>query len=289
MGVRDLADAPHPHPRLRRDLPTRGRFASASPPTLSTLFTVWRAGETRGSPRQKKGLCPPLSIPLPVKRVILPSGERNEGFSALDARQREIRTLRYELLGIVAVLWKMAGLGFTLVIPRSIHRAVTRLLRPAEAATRRLILVLAHALDITLPPPRIATTTRKASRPAAWRPFALADPARGWPNAGQRAFKGIGAPKGGEIHAGRLADRLDALCHALDDLDAQARRMARWQALRRRARARGAFVSLRPLRPGLPVDLRGRAGRRLAGHPLKDLLATAHDCAGALPAVPDTS
>jgi hypothetical protein len=207
----------------------------------------------------------------------------------VDAQQRQIGTLRHELLGILVALWKMAGLGGGLTIPRSLHRAVARLLRPAEAATRRLILVLAHKLEVTLAPPRAARLQQRVARPAAWRNFELADPAPEWPGRSRRAFKGIGVAKGGEIFAGRLADRLDALCHALDDLKVQARRMARWQALRRRARARGAFVSLRPLRPGLPVDLRGRAGKRLGKYPLRALLGQAHDCTLALPAVPDTS
>jgi hypothetical protein len=39
-------------------------------------------------------------------------------------------------------------------LPRHLHRAVLRLLRPAEAAVRRLIIVAAHGLVVTLPPAR---------------------------------------------------------------------------------------------------------------------------------------
>jgi hypothetical protein len=39
-------------------------------------------------------------------------------------------------------------------LPRHLHRAVLRLLRPAEAAARRLIIVAAHGLVVTLPPAR---------------------------------------------------------------------------------------------------------------------------------------
>ncbi|MEP9386562.1 hypothetical protein [Mesorhizobium sp. KR9-304] len=39
-------------------------------------------------------------------------------------------------------------------LPRHLHRAILRLLRPAESAVRRLIIVLARGLVVTLPPPR---------------------------------------------------------------------------------------------------------------------------------------
>jgi hypothetical protein len=39
-------------------------------------------------------------------------------------------------------------------LPRHLHRAILRLLRPAESAVRRLIIVMARGLVVTLPPPR---------------------------------------------------------------------------------------------------------------------------------------
>jgi hypothetical protein len=39
-------------------------------------------------------------------------------------------------------------------LPRHLHRAILRLLRPAEAAARRLIIVMARGLVVTLAPPR---------------------------------------------------------------------------------------------------------------------------------------
>jgi hypothetical protein len=42
--------------------------------------------------------------------------------------------------------------SFTL--PRRLHRAILRLLRPAESAVRRLIIVASRGLVVTLPPPR---------------------------------------------------------------------------------------------------------------------------------------
>jgi hypothetical protein len=41
-----------------------------------------------------------------------------------------------------------------LTLPRHLHRAVLRLLRPAEAAVRRLIIVAARGLVVPLPPAR---------------------------------------------------------------------------------------------------------------------------------------
>jgi hypothetical protein len=51
----------------------------------------------------------------------------------------------------------MAGLvpdGEPGTLPRHLHRGVLRLLRPAEAATRRLVIAAARGIVVTLPPPR---------------------------------------------------------------------------------------------------------------------------------------
>jgi hypothetical protein len=91
--------------------------------------------------------------------------------------------------------------SFTL--PRHLHRAVLRLLRPAEAAARRLIVVAARGIVVALPPPRPrrpdpaaasaglrrlgiavvvsgrgdprAANGRPAARPASVRPLPLVD------------------------------------------------------------------------------------------------------------------
>ena len=46
-------------------------------------------------------------------------------------------------------------------LPRRAHRAILSLLRPAESAVRRLIIVAARGLVVTLPPPRPRKTTPK--------------------------------------------------------------------------------------------------------------------------------
>lgn len=152
------------------------------------------------------------------------------------------------------------------------------LLRPAEAAARRLIVVLARGIAVALPPSRTAQSrpNRVPRQKPDWMPFALprfpdqSEEPRPFPS----IFPAHGDP---EISGARLALRLDALCFALDDLQAQAQRLARWQARRRRGRASGAFCTTQPLRLGLPLDLRGRAGLRLKNHELFDILKGAHE------------
>jgi hypothetical protein len=48
-----------------------------------------------------------------------------------------------------------------LTLPRHLHRFVLRLLRPAEAAARRLIVIAARGLVVALPPPRLRNTKPK--------------------------------------------------------------------------------------------------------------------------------
>ncbi|WP_274628068.1 hypothetical protein [Arvimicrobium flavum] len=178
------------------------------------------------------------------------------------ARQRE--ALKVILAGLVA----MAADADTL--PRCLHRAVLRLLRPAEAAARRLVIALAH----TLPAP----PARKA-RP--WPPAGLPTPPASPSNAPARTRERLslalfdrlrrplfrrqprrpaaaGVPRisvpGGAtkpfavtprrplspndpIDAARLRLRLRAVAAALDDLPRAARRFARWQARGRAQKA----------------------------------------------------
>ena len=55
---------------------------------------------------------------------------------------------------ILAMLVAMAGRGSRTHLPRRVHRACLRLLRPAESAARRLIVVAARGVIVTLPPIR---------------------------------------------------------------------------------------------------------------------------------------
>ncbi|MDQ6433235.1 hypothetical protein RB623_04140 [Mesorhizobium sp. LHD-90] len=53
---------------------------------------------------------------------------------------------------LLAMLVGMAELGDGVTLPRHLHRAILKLLRPAEAAARRLIIAAARGLVVTLPP-----------------------------------------------------------------------------------------------------------------------------------------
>ncbi len=63
---------------------------------------------------------------------------------------------REALKRVLAMLVAMAGLdgGRPATLPRHLHRAVLSLLRPAEAAARRLIIVAARGIVVALPPAR---------------------------------------------------------------------------------------------------------------------------------------
>ena len=61
------------------------------------------------------------------------------------------------LKGIVEALFAMLGLagtGTVARLPRSVHRAVLRLLQPAESAVRRLVVIAARGLVVRLAPSR---------------------------------------------------------------------------------------------------------------------------------------
>ncbi|MBX9465024.1 MAG: hypothetical protein KL840_19010 [Aquamicrobium sp.] len=199
-------------------------------------------------------------------------------------------------------------------LPRHLHRAVLRLLRPAEAAARRLVIVMAR----DLPHPKMRTqdpslegrthapspaspTARKAARRAT---LPLFDPLPRWRgprrpvSAGvpRISFPGDGAsvplfPRqppmpDDPIDATRLALRLRAVAAALDDLPAHAGRFARWRARRDAARQdnvqresparRGITRRVWPLRPGRPPGW-CREGRH--AHPVHDVLNIVHDLA----------
>jgi hypothetical protein len=189
------------------------------------------------------------------------------------------------LVRIVAALIAMAGLGRDGVTPRlerPVYRAVLRVLRPAEAAVRRLIVIAAKGLGAKLPPRRpfpqgLALAGTRGGR----RPFQLFDarerfgrvlrtraPAKAEPRMFiydssplvplfRRRPAAIAVPDpepepDGTVEALRLSLRLQAIKEALDDLPRQARRLARWQAKRARTGAKPAS----PLRPGRPPGYR---------------------------------
>jgi hypothetical protein len=208
------------------------------------------------------------------------------------------------LKGIVEALFAMLGLaGDATVgrIPQPLHRAVLRVLWPAESAVRRLVVIAARGLVVKLAPSRPKPVgpigkgggsrppsfqlfdTRKnfaelrlhrrrftrnpprihffGSDPSDPRVAAILWPAR--PPAADPA-----PPPDGLVNAERLTRRLQALKLALEDLPRQARRLARWR-VRRENMPSPKFKS--PLRPGPPPGY-----RRKPVHEVDEVLAECH-------------
>ena len=82
------------------------------------------------------------------------------------AVDRNHAALKHILASLVAMAgWTATGgtflrtcsdAGSATTLPRHLYVAILRLLRPAEAATRRLVIVLARGISVTLPPLRAA-------------------------------------------------------------------------------------------------------------------------------------
>ena len=206
------------------------------------------------------------------------------------------------LKGIVAALFAMLGLtGEAMVarIPQPLHRAVLRVLRPAESAVRRLVVIAARGLVVKAAPsrPMPAGPIGKGCRLRS--SFQLFDPrknfaclrqhrqtiARNLPRihifgsdprvaalwAAPQPAADPAPPPDGLVNAARVSRRLQALKLALADLPRQARRLARWR-LRRENAKNPKFRS--PLRPGHPPGY-----RRKPDHEVDDVLIECHGLA----------
>ncbi len=144
--------------------------------------------------------------------------------------------------------------------PSSLHSAVLAVLRPAESAVRRLIVIAARSVVVKLAPsrpmpegraivkewrslpapPSSSSIAEKICRSSPARPkIHQASPAHPFlrirsPGGGlfpaPRPVVELPPPADGLVNAARLTRRLLALKLALDDLPRQARRLIRWQA-----------------------------------------------------------
>ena len=215
---------------------------------------------------------------------------------------------RKPLLRIVATLFAAIGLGEGGAVERlpwMLYRAVLSILQPAEAAVRRLIIVVARDLVVKPSPVRPAPKGLKRSGKGKTRvSFRLFDPRKrfDWvydpfsqgpgPDPGIHIFaadaKGplfrspqpIAPAPDGTVRAASLCRRLVAIKAALDDLATQARRYARWRAKPLEQR-RPKLTS--PLRPGNPPG-----HRKKPSHEVDNILTECHWLAWSLPK-PDTS
>lgn len=213
---------------------------------------------------------------------------------------------RDALKSVLAGLLVLAGFagGSPVTLPRHLHRAVLRLLRPAEAAVRRLVIVAARGVVVRLQPLRPSRRKRRRPRATAGTSFPLFDPLSRWGRIRRRppqtcmpriAFPGVTALSPirrppmpmDPIDTALLARRLAALGRVLDNLPQQALRFARWQARKARSTSMqqkpGEGVPLRirrvwPLRPGRPPGHHPSHGRRPA-HAVHGILTDIHGLA----------
>ena len=229
-----------------------------------------------------------------------------------------IERYRQPLLAIVAALYAMIGLaggGMIERLKQPLYRKVLSLLRPAEAAVRRLIVVAARDLEVEPRPDHPAQAGRKKSgkgkrKGQRRRLFPLFDPSL-------REFSGLGrrhskVPKAephvwsfddlllgrphfcrkpepapspepepdDSVSAKALCRRLAAITDALSDLSRHALRYARWRDKpyeERRPRRDTA------LRRGPPPGLREKSS-----HEVHEILKECHWLARNLPE-PDSS
>jgi hypothetical protein len=181
---------------------------------------------------------------------------------------------RAALLAVVAAVVAMIG-GREARGPmlRAVRNAALALLRPAESACRRLIVIAARGLVVTRAPARSFTPPAAAAGGASARgsrapAFRLTDRAKRfrpvfvpvrpaavprirslWPHPFARPAPPPPPPPArpapsATVDAARLLRRLAALQAALANLPRQARRLTRW-----RARQRGPHHGLRPRSP----------------------------------------
>ena len=205
------------------------------------------------------------------------------------------------LKGIVEALFAMLGLDGDAPgprIPQPLHRAVLRVLRPAESAMRRLIVIAARGLVVKPAPSRPMPAGPIGKGGGRLRPsFQLFDPRKSFALPRRRTatrfaprihFFGsdptVAAlwaarppaaepppPPDGLVGAARLSRRLQALKLALDVLPRQTRRLARWRLRRENAKS-PKFRS--PLRPGHPPGY-----RRKPVHEVDEVLIECHGLA----------
>jgi hypothetical protein len=201
------------------------------------------------------------------------------------------------LKGIIAALFAMLGEVTVGRIPQPLHRAVLRVLQPAESAVRRLIVIAARDLVVKLVPFRPMPKGQMIGKSIAPRSsFQLFDTRKDFPELRQRRVKyskhpprilffgsdsrvddlwpapppvaAPVSPPDGLVNAECLSRRLQALKSALDDLPRQARRLAHWRVRRENMKS-PKFKS--PLRPGPPPGHRKRPI-----HPIDEILAQCH-------------
>ena len=181
-------------------------------------------------------------------------------------------------------------------------------LRPAESAVRRLIVLAAHSLAIKARPPRdFVIIGHRAGDPVSapfgefyrtkafklFDPLKTFDPEAIWDNDQVNYQSGYGLTSNTShdtssdhtpINATQIGQRLNALMRALENLPRQARRLVRWQTKRDAALKAHRPTRLSPIRPGLPPGWRERKI-----HEIDQVLRECHGLANDLLNAPNTS
>jgi hypothetical protein len=214
-----------------------------------------------------------------------------------DAVVRNVAALGAVAAQILAVLSVYGGMDVG-SLPRAVHARIIRVLRPAESALRRLIVIAAR--DVVVEPVQPRTTSGRSRmsprKPASNMSFQLFDPRKRF-NARRVTYTTLtprvyfiapeapfsplfpqakspdqllsSAPTADRhIGARRLALRLKALTAALEDIPRHAKRLVRLRWKRETQQPPRAFL---PLRPGKPPG-----HRSIVYHEVDDILAECH-------------
>jgi len=204
------------------------------------------------------------------------------------AIERNRVTLKRILAELVAIAGLTCGGGTASTIRRDLLIAILRVLRPAEAAARRLIIALAWDIPVPELPQPAARDTGRAGRNArkaapeaemdrlAPAPLSLVDPLSqpfrhrrksipdyampriSLPSEEQRPWRPSPPSCYDQVSAKSVSRRFAALAAALDDLPRHAQRFARWSARHEQRRKLGRICRL------FPLNLRRPPGGRLA-------------------------
>ena len=202
------------------------------------------------------------------------------------ALERVIAGLFAMAASILGHTWVLGRIPASMTLPRNVHAAIILILRPAESAVRRLIIIAARGIVLKLrlagksgPGPWAALKLRPEEERS--QAFQMIDPlkqfgisapglteeeaqsAAQFPRISVPGFLDPVFPQAklpsidGALSAAHICRRLLALRDALDDLPRQARRLVRWQA-RQKLIPAGKLSRLSPFRPGRPPGFRQR-------------------------------
>jgi hypothetical protein len=199
-----------------------------------------------------------------------------------EAVARNIAALKTVVASLLGLLTVHGGIE-AVTVPRGVYAMILQVLRPAEAALRRLIVIAARDVTVDLPVSKAKLgriNVRRVTHPSSHMSFPLFDPRKRfgqrhvtYASSVPRVFFIAPAPPFSPLFAQqpepvadteffkivgvrRLCIRLRVIAAALEDVPHQAKRLVRLQA-----RREGRSSMIRPLRPGHPPGYRARPSR----------------------------